>query len=229
MIQRRTEPLLRSLFNAAVTAADPAARLPEHLPPPPKGRTIVVGAGKASAAMAAAVEAHWRHSLEGLVVTRYGHAAPTRRIEIVEAAHPVPDAAATAASNRLSSSARPSMSGFIGAMLGGAAARQPLVFVKPRPKRSDECFGACAPRLFRIPSTRRSPPVFDPDLRLSDIDPELARALQHELQRQEDHIELIASENYVSPNVLRVQGSVLTNKYAEGYPGKRYYGGCTLA
>ncbi len=68
--------------------------------------------------------------------------------------------------------------------------------------------------------------MFDPDLRLSDIDPELARALQHELQRQEDHIELIASENYVSPNVLRVQGSVLTNKYAEGYPGKRYYGGC---
>jgi glycine hydroxymethyltransferase len=68
--------------------------------------------------------------------------------------------------------------------------------------------------------------VFDPDLRLSDIDPELARALQHELQRQEDHIELIASENYVSPQVLRVQGSVLTNKYAEGYPGKRYYGGC---
>ena len=68
--------------------------------------------------------------------------------------------------------------------------------------------------------------VFDPDLRLSDADPELARALQQELQRQEDHIELIASENYVSPQVLRVQGSVLTNKYAEGYPGKRYYGGC---
>jgi glycine hydroxymethyltransferase len=68
--------------------------------------------------------------------------------------------------------------------------------------------------------------VFDPDLRLSDIDPDLARALQHELQRQEDHIELIASENYVSPQVLSVQGSVLTNKYAEGYPGKRYYGGC---
>jgi len=68
--------------------------------------------------------------------------------------------------------------------------------------------------------------VFDPDLRLSDQDPELWTAMQHELQRQEDHVELIASENYVSPNVMLVQGSVLTNKYAEGYPGKRYYGGC---
>ena len=71
-----------------------------------------------------------------------------------------------------------------------------------------------------------SAPLFDSQLRIADVDPELARALQHELQRQEDHVELIASENYVSPNVLRVQGSVLTNKYAEGYPGKRYYGGC---
>jgi glycine hydroxymethyltransferase len=68
--------------------------------------------------------------------------------------------------------------------------------------------------------------MFAPDVRLSDLDPELSRALQAELQRQEDHIELIASENYVSPAVLCAQGSVLTNKYAEGYPGKRYYGGC---
>ena len=68
--------------------------------------------------------------------------------------------------------------------------------------------------------------MFDPEMRLNDADPELAAALQRELQRQEDHVELIASENYVSPNVMRVQGSVLTNKYAEGYPGKRYYGGC---
>jgi glycine hydroxymethyltransferase len=68
--------------------------------------------------------------------------------------------------------------------------------------------------------------VFDPNIKLSDVDCDLARALQAELQRQEDHIELIASENYVSPNVLRVQGSVLTNKYAEGYPSRRYYGGC---
>jgi glycine hydroxymethyltransferase len=68
--------------------------------------------------------------------------------------------------------------------------------------------------------------VFDPHLTLADADPQLAAAMQHELQRQEDHVELIASENYVSPNVMRVQGSVLTNKYAEGYPTKRYYGGC---
>jgi len=61
---------------------------------------------------------------------------------------------------------------------------------------------------------------------IADIDPELAAAIAQETQRQEDHIELIASENYASPRVLEAQGSVLTNKYAEGYPGKRYYGGC---
>jgi glycine hydroxymethyltransferase len=61
---------------------------------------------------------------------------------------------------------------------------------------------------------------------LAAVDPELAAAVQAELRRQEDHIELIASENYASPAVLEAQGSVLTNKYAEGYPGKRYYGGC---
>jgi len=61
---------------------------------------------------------------------------------------------------------------------------------------------------------------------LKDFDPEVWQAIQDENQRQEDHIELIASENYVSKRVLAAQGSVLTNKYAEGYPGKRYYGGC---
>ena len=61
---------------------------------------------------------------------------------------------------------------------------------------------------------------------IEGFDPELARALAGESRRQEDHIELIASENYASPRVLEAQGSVLTNKYAEGYPGKRYYGGC---
>ena len=61
---------------------------------------------------------------------------------------------------------------------------------------------------------------------LSDVDAELFAAIQAENQRQEDHIELIASENYTSPAVMAAQGSQLTNKYAEGYPGKRYYGGC---
>jgi glycine hydroxymethyltransferase len=68
--------------------------------------------------------------------------------------------------------------------------------------------------------------MFDKDLSLQHFDPELAAAIAAEARRQEDHIELIASENYASPLVMQVQGSVLTNKYAEGYPGKRYYGGC---
>lgn len=63
-------------------------------------------------------------------------------------------------------------------------------------------------------------------MKIADFDPDLWQAIEGEKQRQEDHIELIASENYVSPRVLEAQGSVLTNKYAEGYPGKRYYGGC---
>ena len=68
--------------------------------------------------------------------------------------------------------------------------------------------------------------MFDKDMQIAGYDEELWAALQGERQRQEDHIELIASENYASPRVLQAQGSVLTNKYAEGYPGKRYYGGC---
>ena len=68
--------------------------------------------------------------------------------------------------------------------------------------------------------------MFPANQTIAGFDPELAAALDHERTRQEDHIELIASENYASPRVLAAQGSVLTNKYAEGYPGKRYYGGC---
>ena len=94
-------PFLKDLFAAAVRAADPAACLPRHLPPPPKGRTVVVGAGKAAAAMARAVEDHWAGELEGLVVTRYGHGVPCERIEVVEAAHPVPDAAGREAAARI--------------------------------------------------------------------------------------------------------------------------------
>src|SRR5215813_15098093 len=68
--------------------------------------------------------------------------------------------------------------------------------------------------------------MFAADMKIAGFDPELATAIAAERQRQEDHVELIASENYASPRVLEAQGSVLTNKYAEGYPGKRYYGGC---
>jgi glycerate 2-kinase len=89
--------LLRAMFDAAVAAALPQHSVPLHMPKPPKGRTIVVGAGKASAAMAKAFEDHWPHPLEGLVVTRYGHAVSCKGIRIVEAAHPVPDAAGAAA------------------------------------------------------------------------------------------------------------------------------------
>lgn len=93
--------ILRSMFDAAVAAAQPALCVPSHLPPPPKGRFIVIGAGKASAAMARAVEDHWAGPLEGLVVTRYGYAVPCARIEIIEAAHPVPDAAGHEAARRI--------------------------------------------------------------------------------------------------------------------------------
>ncbi|QDW37378.1 glycerate kinase [Bradyrhizobium sp. KBS0727] len=83
--------LLKAMFEAAIDAASPRLRIPSFLPPPPKGRTVVIGAGKASAAMAKAVEDLWPGPLTGLVVTRYGHAVPCQRIEIVEASHPVPD------------------------------------------------------------------------------------------------------------------------------------------
>lgn len=96
-----TRALLRSLFDAAVAAADPMTRVPAFLPPRPKGRVVVVGAGKASAAMAAAVEQAWAGPLEGLIVTRDGHSVPTRGIEVVEASHPVPDARGSAAARRI--------------------------------------------------------------------------------------------------------------------------------
>jgi hydroxypyruvate reductase len=89
------------LFDAAVASAQPALCIPPHLPPAPRGRTIVIGAGKASAAMARAVEDHWAGPLCGLVVTRYGYEVPCSRIEIAAAAHPVPDAAGLTAANRI--------------------------------------------------------------------------------------------------------------------------------
>jgi glycerate 2-kinase len=93
--------LLRQMFDAAIASAQPALCVPPQLPAPPRGRLIVVGAGKASAAMARAVEDNWSGPLSGLVVTRYGYAVPCQRIEIVEAAHPVPDAAGMHAARRM--------------------------------------------------------------------------------------------------------------------------------
>ncbi len=93
--------ILRRLFDAAIAAADPALCVPANLPKDDGGRLIVIGAGKASAAMARAVEQHWSGPLDGLVVTRYGHGVPCERIEIVEAAHPVPDAAGESAALRM--------------------------------------------------------------------------------------------------------------------------------
>ncbi len=96
--------LLRRMFDAAVASAQPAHCVPPHLPDPRSlgaGRLVVIGAGKASAAMARAVEDHWPGALSGLVVTRYGHSVPCQRIEVVEAAHPVPDAAGEQAAQRM--------------------------------------------------------------------------------------------------------------------------------
>ena len=92
---------LTDLFAAAVEAADPLRALAAHLPERPRGRTVVVGAGKGAAQLAAAFEALWDGPLSGVVVTRYGYACPTRRIRVMEAAHPVPDAAGLAASAAL--------------------------------------------------------------------------------------------------------------------------------
>jgi glycerate 2-kinase len=93
--------LLRRMFDAAIASAQPAVCIPRHLPPAPRGRLIVIGAGKASAAMAQAVEQNWRGTVSGLVVTRYGYAVPCKQIEIAQAAHPVPDAAGMHAAQRM--------------------------------------------------------------------------------------------------------------------------------
>lgn len=92
---------LTSIFAAAVAAADPNLVIRRHLPPKPKGRTIVVGLGKGAAQMAQAFEKAWDGPYEGLIVTRYGYGAPTQTLEVVEAAHPVPDEAGLKAAGRL--------------------------------------------------------------------------------------------------------------------------------
>lgn len=96
--------LLRQMFDAAIASAQPALCLPPHLPAPESlgsGRLVVIGAGKASAAMARALEDHWPGPVSGLVVTRYGYAVPCSRVEIVEASHPVPDQAGLQAAERM--------------------------------------------------------------------------------------------------------------------------------
>ncbi|MGA8709189.1 MAG: glycerate kinase [Steroidobacteraceae bacterium] len=93
--------LLRRMFDAAVDSAQPARHIQRFLPPPPRGRVIVVGAGKASAAMAQAVENSWNGPLTGLVVTRGGYAVPCRQIEIIEGSHPVPDGSSLRAAERI--------------------------------------------------------------------------------------------------------------------------------
>jgi len=95
------ERFLRGLFDAALAAVSPAGCLPAFLPVRPQGRTVVIGAGKAAAAMAAVVEDRWVGPISGLVVTRYGHGQKTARIRVVEAAHPVPDAAGQAAAEEM--------------------------------------------------------------------------------------------------------------------------------
>jgi glycerate 2-kinase len=108
MLGRKSLPMnidpkefLTAIFEAAVAAAQPELTIRRHLPARPKGRTIVVGAGKGSAQMAAALEKAWDGPLEGVVVTRYGYGAATERIRVIEAAHPVPDAAGLAAARTL--------------------------------------------------------------------------------------------------------------------------------
>jgi hydroxypyruvate reductase len=99
-VQTTPERLLRRLFEAMVNAADPAHCVPAFLPPLPPGRTLVLGAGKAAAAMAAAVERHWQGPLSGIAVTRYGHGEPCNHIEVIEAGHPAPDAVGETAARR---------------------------------------------------------------------------------------------------------------------------------
>jgi glycerate 2-kinase len=93
--------LLEESFRAAVAAADPLQILAARLPQPPKGRTFVAAAGKAAASMALAVEQRWNRSLEGIAITRYGHGLPTKKIRVVEAGHPVPDASGESAAHEM--------------------------------------------------------------------------------------------------------------------------------
>jgi len=119
---------LAGLFDAAVAAADPEVTIPRHLPPRPPGRTVVIGAGKGAAQMAAALDMAWDGPLTGMVVTRYGYGVPAGRIAVLEAAHPVPDAAGLHAAKELLASVAglTSQDLVIALIAGGGSALLPL-------------------------------------------------------------------------------------------------------
>ncbi len=119
---------LAGLFDAAVAAADPEVTIPRHLPPRPPGRTVVIGAGKGAAQMAAALDKAWDGPLTGMVVTRYGYGVPAGRIAVLEAAHPVPDAAGLHAAKELLASVAglTSQDLVIALIAGGGSALLPL-------------------------------------------------------------------------------------------------------
>ena len=123
--------VLRGMFEAAVAAADPAKVVPPHLPLPPRGRTLVLAAGKAAASMARAVEQCWPNDIEGIAVTRYGHGVDCRRIEVVEAGHPLPDEAGQDAASRfLSAAAGLGSNDLLLFLLSGGAS---ALLVEPQP------------------------------------------------------------------------------------------------
>lgn len=101
MTDESARDFLTDLFYAAIKAADPFEALKYHLPKPPKGRVVVIGAGKGAAHLGAALEAIWKGPLEGVIVTRYGYAVPCKSLRIIEAGHPVPDAAGLDATKAL--------------------------------------------------------------------------------------------------------------------------------
>jgi len=127
-MQASPRELLVKMFEAAIESAQPEHCVPRHLPEPGKGRTIVIGAGKASSAMAQALERSWAGPLSGLVVTRYGYGVPCERIEIVEAAHPVPDQAGLQAAQRMMAlvSGLSADDTVIGLISGGGSSLLPL-------------------------------------------------------------------------------------------------------
>jgi hydroxypyruvate reductase len=122
------ETVLQRMFSAAIAATQAERCLPAYLPAPPRGRTFVVGAGKASAAMARVLEEHWPGPLAGMIVTRHGYAVPCRNVEVVEAAHPVPDAVGMQAAERMLQCVRGLCADdlVVGLFSGGGSALLPL-------------------------------------------------------------------------------------------------------